>query len=133
MSSLHRLLVVSPNRDSLSVFDSTLKSHNDVVIFWVESGGMALETLSDTTFDLVVTGEKLGDMTGFELAGKLISVNPMINCVVMSDLSHKDFHETSEGLGLMAQLPVQPSKKQTEELLQRLKNLKNLMGGLNVR
>jgi len=126
-------LVVSPNRDSLSVFAATLKSHNDVDLFWVESGGMALETLSDTNFDLVVTGEKLGDMTGFELAGKLISVNPMINCAVMSDLSPEDSHEAREGLGLMAQRPVQPGKEKTEELLQRLKNLKNLMDGLNVR
>jgi len=129
---VHRLLVVSPIRDSLSVFTSTLNSHNNVDLFWVESGEKALETVTDNTFDLVVTGEKLGDMTGFELAGKLISVNPMINCAVMSSLSPEDFHKASEGLGLMAQLPVQPSKEQTEELLQRLKKLKDLMGGLNV-
>ena len=129
---MHRLLVVSPIRDSLSVFTSTLNSHNNVDLFWVESGEKALETVTDNTFDLVVTGEKLGDMTGFELAGKLISVNPMINCAVMSSLSPEDFHKASEGLGLMAQLPVQPSKEQTEELLQRLKKLKDLMGGLNV-
>ena len=128
-----RLLVVSPNKEALSVLVSTLKNHNDVDLFWVESGGKALETVSDTTFDLVVTDEKLGDMTGFELAGKLISVNPMINCAVISTLLPEDFHEASEGLGLMAQLPVQPSKEQTEELLQRLKNLKDLMSDVNVR
>ena len=127
-----RLLVVSPNRDALSVLASTLADHSDVNLFWVESGGKALETVSDTAFDLVVTDEKLRDMTGFELAGKLISVNPMINCAVISALSPEDFHEVSEGLGLMAQLPVQPSKEQTEELLQRLKNLKDLMSGVNV-
>jgi len=130
---MHRILVVSPNRDALSVLASTLKKHNDVDLFWVESGGKALETVSDTTFDLVVTEERLEDMTGFELAGKLISVNPMINCAVISTLSPEDFHEASEGLGLLAQLPAQPTKEQTEELLQRLKNLKDLMSGVNVR
>jgi len=129
---MHKILVVSPNRDTLSILDSTLKNHNDVDLTWVESGGKALETVSDTTFDLVVTDESLEDMTGLELAGKLLSVNPMINCAVMSNLLHEDFHEASEGLGLMAQLPVLPSEEETGELLQRLKNLKDLMSGVNV-
>ena len=133
MSSKHRLLVVSSDKESLSVFDSTLKAHNDVDLSWVESGGKALTTVSDTAFDLVVIDEILEDMTGLTLAGKLISVDPMINCAVISALSSKDFHEASEGLGIMAQLPVKPGKEQTEELLLRLKNLKDLMRGLNVR
>lgn len=130
---MHRLLVVSPNKEALSVLGSTLADHSNVNLFWVESGGKALETVSNTTFDLVVTEERLEDMTGFELAGKLISVNPMINCAVISTLSPEDFHEASEGLGLLAQLPAQPTKEHTEELLQRLKNLKDLMSGVNVK
>jgi len=129
---MNRILVVSPKRDALSVLASTLKNHNDVELFWLESGGKALASVSDTVFDLVVTEERLEDMTGFELAGRLISVNPMINCAVISALSPEEFHEAGEGLGLMAQLPVQPSKEQTEELLLRLKNLKDLMSGVTV-
>ena len=130
---MQRILVVSPNRDNLSMLDSTLKNYKDVHLSWAESGGKALETVTDTTFDLVIADEKLGDMTGLEFAGKLISVNPIINCAVMSTLSPEDFHEASEGLGLMAQLSVQPSEEQTEELLQRLINLKDLMSGVNAR
>jgi len=133
VSSIHKILLASPNRDALSVLDSTLKKHKNVDMVWVESGGKALEMVTDTTFDLVISDEKLGDMTGLELAGKLISVSPMINCAVMSSLSHEDFHEASEGLGLMAQLSIQPSEEQTEELLQLLINLKGLLSGVNVR
>ena len=133
MSSLHKILVVSPNRNALSVLDSTLKNHKDVDLVWMESGGKVLETVTHTTIDLVISDEKLGDMRGLELASKLISVNPMINCAVMSSLSHEDFHEASEGLGLMAQLSIQPSEEQTEELLQLLINLKGLLSGVNVR
>ena len=86
--------------------------------------------VSDTPVDLVVTDEELGDMTGLELAYKLLSINPMINCAAVSPLSHDDFHEVSEGLGLLAQLPLQPGAKQAEELLLRLKDLKNLSAGL---
>jgi hypothetical protein len=76
-----------------------------------------------------VTDEKLGDMTGIEFARRLLSVNPVINCASVSPLSPKDFHEASEGLGLLAQLPIRPGEEDAKDLLQRLKNLKNLAAG----
>lgn len=124
-----KLLLVSPNKASLSGLASALAEHGDIDLSWAESGETALDMASDTTIDLVVTDERLGDMTGLEFAGRLLSVNPIINCASVSHLSPENFHEVSEGLGLMAQLPVQPSKEDAENLLQRLRNLKSLMGG----
>jgi CheY-like chemotaxis protein len=91
---------------------------------WSESGGKALDRVADTLFDLVVTDESLGDMTGLELAERMLSINPMIHCAALSSLSPKEFHEASEGLGLLAQLPAVPDKTQADELLQRLMDLK---------
>jgi len=124
-----KLLLVSPNKASLSGLASALAEHGDVDLSWAESGEKALEIASDIAIDLVVTDERLGDMTGLEFAGRLLSVNPIINCASVSRLSPEDFHEVSEGLGLMAQLPIQPSKEDAEKLLQRLRNLKSHMGG----
>ncbi|TET86692.1 MAG: response regulator [Desulfobacteraceae bacterium] len=124
-----KLLLVSPNKASLSGLASALAEHGDVDLSWAESGEKALDIASDTAIDLVVTDERLGDMTGLEFAGRLLSVNPIINCASVSHLSPENFHEVSEGLGLMAQLPIQPSKEDAEKLLQRLRNLKSHMGG----
>jgi len=124
-----KLLLVSPDEGSLSGLASALMEHGDVDLSWTESGETALDIVSDTAIDLVVTEERLGDMTGLEFARRLLSVNPMINCASVSRLSSENFHEVSEGLGLMAQLPIQPGKEDAEELLQRLRNLKKLMGG----
>ncbi len=88
--------------------------------------------LSETSVDLVVTNEELGDMTGLEFANKLIRVNPMINCAVLSPLPSDEFHEASEGLGVFAQLPLRPVKEDAEKLLKHLKNLKNLTDGINI-
>ena len=123
-----KLLLVSPDKDSLSAFASALVKDGDVDLSWAESGERALEIASDTNIDLAVTEESLGDMTGLKFAGRLLSVNPMITCASVSRLSPENFHEASEGLGLMAQLPIQPGKEHAEELLQRLKYLKNLTG-----
>ncbi len=124
-----KLLLVSPNKASLSGLASALVEHGDVDLSWAESGEKALDIASDTAIDLVVTDERLGDMTGLEFAGRLLSVNPIINCASVSHLSSEDFREVSEGLGLMAQLAIQPSKEDAEKLLQRLRNLKSHMGG----
>ncbi len=123
-----KLLLVSPNRAPLSGFASALVEHGDVDLSWAESGEKALDIASYSAIDLVVTDERLGDMTGLEFAGRLLSVNPMINCASVSHLSPEDFHEVSEGLGLMAQLPIQPGKEDAKKLLQRLRQLKNLIG-----
>ena len=122
-----KLLLVSPDKDAFSGFSSVLAEHDDVELSWAECGEAAFRIVSETTVDLIVTDEKLGDMTGLGFAGRLLAVNPMINCATVSRLSAKKFHEASEGLGLMAQLPVSPGKVQAEALLQQLRDIKNLM------
>jgi len=130
---MHKLLLVTSNKDSLSLLASTLAAQGDVDLSWAQSGDKALDMISDTAFDLVVTDERLGDMTGLELAAKLISINPMINCAAASSLSPEDFHEASEGLGLMDQLPLRPGKEDADNLLQRLIDLKKLTGSASIR
>ena len=119
---------MSPDENSLSSLASALKEHDDVELYRAESGETALDIASDTTIDLMVTDERLGDMTSLEFAGRLFLLNPMINCASVSSLSSEKFHEVSEGLGLMAQLPIQPGKEDAEKLLQNLRHIKSLTG-----
>jgi hypothetical protein len=65
-------------------------------------------------------------MTGLELIEKVISKNPMVNCAVVSRLAPDDFHRASEGLGILAQLPVRPGPKEAERLLGQLNKILNL-------
>ncbi len=116
------ILLVSPNKKSLSGMLDTFDQKNTTVI-WAENGSVALSMVADKSFDLVVPDEKLGDMTGLKFAEKLIKLNPMINCAVVSSLSPKDFHEASEGLGLLMQLPVRPEQGDAGELLNHLENI----------
>jgi len=125
---MYRLLLVTENKDAFSDFASGLSTHAVVELAWAESGRMALDMVAKTPVDLVVADEDLGDMSGLKLAYKVLSVNPMINCAVASGLSHEDFHEASEGLGLLAQLSLQPDAAQADDLLRHLKKIKNLSG-----
>ncbi|MGD2149831.1 MAG: response regulator [Desulfobacterales bacterium] len=126
-----RLLLVTPYRTSLLEMASAMDNYDDVEFTWTESGQKALDKLSESSVDLVVTDNELGDMTGLEFAEKLLRVNPMINCAVLNSLPSDEFHEVSEGLGVFAQLPLRPSKDDAENLLNRLKNLKDLTEDIN--
>jgi CheY-like chemotaxis protein len=123
-----KLLLVSPDKSPLSELGSALKEHDDVELLTTESGEKALAMVSESAVDLVVTDEELGDMTGLEFARRLISLNPMINCATVSGLEPERFHEVSEGLGLMDQLPTRPGKEDAERLLRNLRLIKGEIG-----
>jgi len=122
-----KLLLVTPDKGPFNEFALALAHNDDVELSWAESGQRALDMLSNTPLDLVVVDEKLGDMTGMEFIETLVSVNPMINCAAVSPLPSDEFHEISEGLGILAQLPVQPGANDAENLLKLLFHLKNLL------
>lgn len=121
-----KLLIVSNNMESFSEFNSALKENDSNEILYAESGETALGMIKDNAIDLVITDEKIKDMSGLAFIRKLISINPMINCAAMSILSEKEFHEASEGLGLMDHLPINPGRPHAEKLLKTLRLIKGL-------
>ena len=123
------LLIVSNNRDFISaVSDFSEKTE----IYRANSGKEALFMIADKTINLVISDESLKDMSGLEFAEKLISINPMVHCAVVSSLSSKDYHKASEGFGLMTPLPVQPEKRHIEQLLFQVNEIIQLTGSNNL-
>ena len=86
----------------------------------------AFDILSKINFDLVVADENISGISGLAFSEKLVSVNPLINCAVVSSLSPKEFHEASEGLGVLMQLSVGADENQATLLVDRLKQVLNL-------
>ena len=126
---MFKVLLVTPDQADLKTLASAFEQYKNVQMSWAASGNQALNKASEAPVELVVTDEDLGDMTGLQLAEKLLKINPMINCAIVSPLSAEAFHEASEGLGILAHLPVKPDKKQAEKLLNKLKKLKGLEVG----
>ena len=123
------VMLVCLNKDSFSELESALSQNDDVRLLWTESVNEALDLASEETIDLVIADERLGEKTGLELIADLISINPMITCAVVSELAPGEFHEASEGLGIMAQLPTRPGKAHADSLLHQLRQIKNLTKG----
>jgi hypothetical protein len=52
-----------------------------------------------------------------------MTVNAFIQTAVVSRLSHDAFHEASEGLGVLAQLPPAPGRDDARRILEMLRQL----------
>ena len=102
-------------------------TQSDIHIVRAVSGGTGLSMLAESNFDLVVTDENLGDMTGLEFIRTIVSKSPMVNCAAVSSLTSEEFHEASEGLGILMQLPVEPGQEHADMLLEQLKSILNTM------
>jgi two-component SAPR family response regulator len=129
---MFKLLLVTPDKGPFNEFALALAHNDDVELSWASAGHEALATVSENPVDLVIVNENIGDMTGIEFMKKLLPINPMINCAAVSPLPYEEFHEASEGLGVLVQLPVGPGEFEAEDLLKRLKNLKDLTVGVNI-
>jgi len=118
-----RILIVSPENTFAASLLSILKDRNGVEVLRSESGNKGLSMVKERDFHLVIADENLNDMTGLEFAKKLVSVNPLINQAIASRLSHDEFHEASEGLGILMALPPEPGEIHVNHLLEYLQNI----------
>ncbi len=118
-----KILLLTSDKDSLNVFSTAIAEDANTDLLWAISGNEALSIIKNTKIQLVVADEKLEDMTGLEFIKKLVMINPFVNCMLLSPLSHDDFHEVTEGLGVLMQLPLQPGEKDASALLQYLNKI----------
>jgi two-component SAPR family response regulator len=122
-----RLLLVSLDINPFKKLISRLKEYDDINLELSSSGENAMAMISVNPVDLVIADEDLEDMATLEFVRRLLKINPMINSAVVSGLSHDEFHEASEGLGIMAQLPANPGREDAERLIRSLKQIKGML------
>ena len=82
----------------------------------------------ETAPHLVIIDADLPDTAPLELVQKLLMVNAMANTAVVSPLSDEEFHEDSEGLGILSRLTEKPGENDAATLLVKLKRVLGVMG-----
>jgi len=115
-----RILLASARPEILQPFSDALSSVPQVRLQRVGSGADALDAVRVTPPDLVVIDIDLPDDQPLDLVSRLLTVNAMVNTAVVSGLPDAEFHEAAEGLGVLARLPVAPSRDDAVELLEKL-------------
>lgn len=121
-----RILVVTSRPQGLDSFVRTLASDPGVRLQAVASGAEALDVVRTSPPHLALIDADLPDTESMSLVQKLLMVNAMVNTAVVSPLSEDAFHEASEGLGVLAGVPIEPGKEDAEMVLSRLRSVMGL-------
>jgi DNA-binding NarL/FixJ family response regulator len=118
-----RLVLATPRLKDLQAFAEALSSDPEVHLTPVVSGAEALKAVRASAPHLVIIDADLPDTAPLDLIQKLLMVNAMVNTAVVSPLSEAEFHEASEGLGVLGRLPDDPGMNDAGELLQKLRTV----------
>lgn len=121
------IVFVAKNFSRFSVLVDRLRQEQDVELIPVATGAAGLEKLKGKPLDLVIVDEQLDDMSGIDFVHKLVAINPLANTAIVGSQPDEEFHEATEGLGVLMQLPPQPVKKDAEKLLGIIAKIGSLM------
>ena len=121
------ILIIGQENDALSSLNTILSSQDEVSTLVAGSEKEAEASMAANTFQLVIIDETVGKRSGIEIAKGLVASNPFLNCALIGSLPHEEFHEATEGLGVLAQIPTTPSTDDIEKLLTSLRKILGLM------
>ena len=118
---MKKILIVTAQKEHFSTFMDGLKQTADVDIATVDSSEKAEKQVAAGLLpDLIVIDETINNVPGLTIARNILMKNAMANQALVSGLSAEDFHEASEGLGIMCQLPPVPDATQAQIVLEIL-------------
>jgi CheY-like chemotaxis protein len=117
-----RILLAGRDTASLSALEAALQKRAAHIQYLV-SGKQALAAISAESFDLLVVDEMLEDMTGIELIQSVTMKQPLLNCALVSSLPPEEFHEATEGLGILMALSPNPGTKEADILITHLNKI----------
>jgi DNA-binding NarL/FixJ family response regulator len=123
-----RIVLATARPEALQAFAAALSSNPEVHLQHVASGAEALEAVRVSAPHLVIIDSGLANNEPLELVQKLLMVNAMVNTAVVSPLSEEEFHEASEGLGVLGRLPKEPGESDAADLLGKLRMVLGVMG-----
>lgn len=125
------ILLVSVRQETLHPLVEGLAADPEVCFEEVCSGTEALRVIRTNPPQLAIIDFELPDREPLPLVQELLTVNAMVNTAVVSPLTEEEFHEASEGLGILAHLPLRPGKSDAVELLRKLRQILGLSRGFD--
>ncbi len=115
------ILLATTRPEAMRSFTDALLSDSEVHLAYAAAGSEALNGVSASPPHLVIVDSGLPDTEPLELISRLLRVNAMVNTAVVSSLSEAEFHEASEGLGVLGRLPEAPGSQDALDLLKKLR------------
>jgi DNA-binding NarL/FixJ family response regulator len=112
-----RVLLLTKDSTRFSNLVAGLQHRLEIEVVSATTATDGFLLLKGTQINLVIVDEQLGDMDGIVFVKQLVKINPLINTAIVSARTPEEFHEATEGLGVLMQLPREPGQKDAETLL----------------
>ncbi|MDY0362376.1 MAG: hypothetical protein RBR08_13065 [Desulforegulaceae bacterium] len=123
---MKNVLIVSGNREKLKEVEKIFASDQDYKVFFAKRKEQVLDLVKNNFFTLVICDESTADdFPGKNLIEEIIKINAMVNTVLVSTLSDEDFHEFTEGLGILKKISPNPDEKEAKETFDYLEMIIN--------
>lgn len=98
------VVIISDRREALGEFARGLGKD----VEWTASAADVLHRAPASPWQLVVVDAMTPGLDYKTFVMDLLRVNAMLNTVVVTDMGEDDFHEDSEGLGVLCSVPASP-------------------------
>jgi DNA-binding NtrC family response regulator len=121
MTHQHKILLITSRPDQLKSFIHALDRDREIVT--VESIQETVKAIEKSTPALVIVDDQVLGVAGLDIVRHLISVNAFIQTAVLSALDQQEFHEQSEGLGILSKLPLVPKEEEAQKLIKQLRQV----------
>lgn len=121
-----QILFVSENPSTLDDLKNGLLKHPQVHVDVVASADEAMTRIKEALPALVVMDEIVAGIPGKQLIEGMIKKNPFINTALVSPLSPEDFHEDTEGLGVLMKIDKHAGESQAKDMVEQLQKLLSL-------
>jgi CheY-like chemotaxis protein len=118
-----RILLLTPAPANSLHFANSLAAECGGPLLRAGECAEALQKVSSHKPGLVIVDEHLRDGTALEFIRQLVNLNAFVNVAVMSGLPEDRFHEAYEGLGVLAQLPPRPGRREAADLLAKYRQV----------
>lgn len=117
------IVLITAGRERIKSFIEGLCSDPEVRLDLISSIPAALGIVRTRRPHLVIVDSTPEGPDPFDLVRQIIGANAMVNTAVASPLSDEDFHEKSEGLGILCRVPPEPGRSDSKALLQKLRGI----------
>ena len=116
-----KIAIITDDVEKYRVVVDSLDEHGDTWACYSSAGGTAAAGLCETPPDLIIVDETLTTIDGLALVRELLEKNAFFSIAVASDRPPDEFHEVSEGLGVVMQLGDPPGTDDVRKVMDYLR------------
>jgi ActR/RegA family two-component response regulator len=117
------ILLVSPDPSQKHSFAVELGKESRLPLVTAPSAEEALAMLREQHIILAVVDDQIGAHSGLDLIRRLIRIDAFMHTAVFTDAGEEEFHQRSEGLGILAKLPLAPGPEDARRLWKMMKQI----------